>query len=269
MNSALSKIAILIPVLAAMAGLEIAQSRPELFWPILGAILGLTLIFSLYLGGFLKQKKIVNLGYLILPFFYIASAISIFILAQKSYVAHLFILGVGAILALALYNINVLAKYHFEKNKEVILKSAEDKRKRVALTINQALVLLTIFFSVANLFGLIYLLSFPVWQALIIATLIIFLATYQFFNEIFDQTLTYLYGLITALALGQIFWSLTFWPTNYIANAVIIVSSLYVILGIFNHYGHNTLTSRLIKIYFCLGGLTILAVLLSNQWTPR
>jgi len=112
-------------------------------------------------------------------------------------------------------------------------------------------------------------LSFPVWQALIIATLIIFLATYQFFNEIFDQTLTYLYGLITALALGQIFWSLTFWPTNYIANAVIIVSSLYVILGIFNHYGHNTLTSRLIKIYFCLGGLTILAVLLSNQWTPR
>jgi len=269
MNSILSKIAIAFPVLAAIISLEIIQSRPDLFWPILGVILGLTLISALYLSGFLKQKKLAGLFYLILPFFYIASAISVFVLAQKSYIAHFFILSAASVLGLALYNIKTLSKYRFESGQEVILKSQEDKRKHIALTINQALVLLTIFFAVANLFGLIYLLSFPVWQILIIITLIIFLLVYQFFNEIFDRPLAYLYSLITALVLGQIFWSLTFWPTNYIANAVIVVSSLYITLGIFNHYGHKTLTLRLIKIYFFLGGFTILAVLLSNQWTPR
>ncbi|TSC52991.1 MAG: Uncharacterized protein CEO40_99 [Parcubacteria group bacterium LiPW_72] len=269
MSSWLSKIATLLPPLTMLIGLEFVVQYPEIFWKIFGVIIGCVFFASLYLGRFLSQKKLKQLVYLILPLFYTLSILALFVLAQKSYVQHFFIIGVSLILGIVLNNIATLSKYRFYSHKEVILKSEEDKRKMIVCTTNEALVLLTTFFITANLFGLIYLLSFPLWQALLIIVLVVFSLAYQFLCEIFTPSLAALYTLITSLTASQIFWSLTFWPTNYIANAVIVIVSIYIILGILEYYSRQMLTRRLIKIYFLLGIITISSVLLTNQWVPR
>lgn len=269
MHSSLSKIATILPPLTMLIGLEFVVQYPEIFWKIFGVIIGCVLLASIFLGGFLNQKKLKQLIYLILPLFYTLSILALFILAQKSYVQHFFIIGASIILGIVLNNITTLSRYRFYSHKEVVLKSEEDKRKMIVYTTNEALVLLTTFFITANLFGLIYLLSFPLWQALLIVVLVVFSLAYQFLCEIFTPSLAALYTLITSLTASQIFWSLTFWPTNYIANAVIVIVSIYIILGILEYYSRQMLTRRLIKIYFLLGIITISSVLLSNQWVPR
>jgi len=269
MSSWPSKIAIVVPSLIMMTGLEFVIHYPGTFWKIFGGIVGFVFCASFYLSGFFNQKKLKQLIYLILPLFYVSSITALFVLTQKSYTQHLFIVGVSIILGIVLNNIATLSKYHLYSHQEVVLKSEDDKRKRVSYTTNEALVLLTIFFTTANLFGLIYLLSFSLWQALLIIVLVVFILTYQFLNEIFTPSLATLYSLITGLTASQIFWSLTFWPTNYIANAVIVVVSIYIIFSILEQYSHQMLTRRLIKIYFLLGIITISSILLTNQWIPR
>ena len=243
--------------------------RPELFWQLYIILISIIILTSFYLSGFLKQKKLKNLSYLILPALYITSSLSLFILSQKSLTQHVFLIGISIVLAIVLNNISTLSHYHLEIKKQVILKSEQDKKRRVLLTVNQALIILTAFFALGSLFGIIYLLSFAIWQALIIAVIIIFLLSLQFLNEIFLAKRAVVYASVTSLGLAQIFWSLTFWPTNYIANSVVLIASLYIILGILEHYAREALNKKLIKAYFSIAIIVIISVLTTAQWKPQ
>lgn len=266
MSSFFSKIATIIPVLTMLTVIEILIQKPELFWGLYAVLNSIVILASIYLSGFGRERKLRRLLYLILPLFYTQGALTLFVLTQKSLTQHFFLIGVSIILGIVLNNIAILNRYRFEVQKEVILKSEEEKRKRLALTINEILLLLTGFFVFASLFALIYLLSFPVWQALLISSLSIFLLNFQFLLEIFPVQLARIYTSIIVLVTLQIFWALTFWPTNYIANAVIMVTLLYIILGTLEHYSQGILTRKIIKVYFSIALIALSCILLTAQW---
>ncbi len=269
MSAFLSKTAIAIPVLAMFAIMETIIQKPELFWWLFIILIAVVILSSLYLSGFWQTKKLKKLSYLILPTLYTLASLSLFVLAQKSLTQHIFLFGISIVLAIVLNNISVLSHYHAESKKQVILKSEQDKRRRIILTVNQALILLTAFFALSSLFGIIYLLSFAIWQTLIVAVVIIFLLAWQFLSEIFPPRRALVYANVISLGLAQIFWSLSFWPTNYIANSIVLMASFYIILGILEHYSREALTRKLIKVYFSIAVIVITSVLATAQWKPQ
>lgn len=269
MDKFLTRIAITLPMITMLIIMELMINEPQFFWQLFAFLIGIIFIAALYLSGFLQKKKLKQISYLTLPLFYAIGSISLFVLAQKSLAQHVFLVGVSLFMGLVLQNISALNRYRHNTDKEVLLKSAAERRKRIAITINQALIILTIFFLFSSLFGIIYLMSYPIWQALSIAALILLILTYQFFDELFPKLRALLYAAITSLSLIQIFWSLTFWPTNYIANSIVIIVTLYIILGIMEKYSYGLLTKRLIKVYFTIVLVAICAVLTTTQWTTQ
>ncbi len=269
MQSVFQKMVFGLAALSMLISMELMIIKPEFFWRILEILIAIVTLASLYASGFLSQRRIKQLTYLILPIFYTLGSLSLFVLAQKSITQHLFLIGVSFFLGLALHNTATLNHCRFHAHKEVMMQSASEQRHRVVLAVNQAIVILACFFIFSSLFGIIYLLSFPIWQALSIAVIVLFLITFQFLDELFPVRRSLVYAAITALTLIQIFWSLTFWPTNYIANAIVIITSLYIILGILEKYAQGLLTKRLIRIYLIIVFVAVGAVLSTTQWTPR
>lgn len=266
--SLFSKIVLILPVLAMLAIMEAMTYKPEIFWILFSILIAIVILISLYLGGFLLKRKLRQLVYIILPLFYTLGALFLFVLAQKSVAQQFFVVITSLILGIVLYTLALLNKYRFSAMQEVILKSEEEKRKRIVLALSQALLLLVSFFISASLFAIIYLLSFPIWQALLLASIAFWGLTFQFLSEIFTLSQAPVYASIIALVAIQLFWALTFWPTNYIANAVIIAIALYIILGILENYSRASLTGRMIKVYFMIALLTISGILLTAQWKP-
>lgn len=258
-----------LAALSMLICMELMIIKPEFFWRLLGILIAAVILASLYASGFIFQRRLKQLTYLVLPIFYTVGCLSLFVLAQKSVTQHLFLIGVSFFFGLTLHNTATLNRCRFNANKEVMMQSAAQQRHRVVLAINQAIVILTCFFIFSSLFGIIYLLSFPIWQALIIAVFVLFLIAFQFLDELFPVRRSLVYAAITSLTLIQIFWSLTFWPTNYIANAIVIIASLYIILSILEKYAQGLLAKRLIRVYIIMVLIAVGAVLSTAQWTPR
>lgn len=73
-----------------------------------------------------------------------------------------------------------------------------------------------------------------------------------------DKAQKILYTLIPALVLVEIFWSLSFLPTNFYINSFIITVSYYIISGLIKNRLNNNLSKKVIRKYLLIGGLCLL-----------
>jgi hypothetical protein len=65
----------------------------------------------------------------------------------------------------------------------------------------------------------------------------------------------------------ELFVAISYLPTGYYVNSFILTISYYLMLGFSKHFLANTLTKRRVAIYVSLAVVSVLAVLLTAQWS--
>lgn len=127
--------------------------------------------------------------------------------------------------------------------------------------------LLTLFFLSSSFYNLIFFLNISFWLFLIFFFFVALFLSFYFFwvNKILSKE-NVLYILIITLILTEFFWIISFLPTNFYVNSLIlmliyylmVVSSKYCILKILN--------KKSIRQYLIVAGIAFLLVLLTAQW---
>ena len=77
---------------------------------------------------------------------------------------------------------------------------------------------------------------------------------------------SWLYSLITALIITEIFGSLLFWPTGFLINSLIVTVVFYVLSGISRCVLTSVLTKKLISRYMYWAGIIVSVALITAKW---
>lgn len=74
-------------------------------------------------------------------------------------------------------------------------------------------------------------------------------------------------GLVISLIIGEIAVAFSFWPMQPLTWAIALVTTLYVILGIFLQYLRKRLSGEEVRVYLLVGGIIWSAIFLFTSWT--
>lgn len=74
------------------------------------------------------------------------------------------------------------------------------------------------------------------------------------------------FSLITSLLLGEAAVALSFWPVNVTSGSLFLTATLYVLLGIFQHYLDDRLFGRVIREYLGVGLVVLLTMFFTTTW---
>jgi hypothetical protein len=235
-------------------GLELISMVPSLGWIVGGILLAYLVFVILFLKKLQVDKSFFH--FLILPLtFGISSFLfSSFLVDKNAYHA------IAALSAVCLFL--VLRQYYFYFNYPF-------KYQPYSLeSLSLYLCLLTGFFFFSSCFGTLILLQLNLFLLLAILFVVSGLMTYQFFwihKVAIDKSR--LFVVCIALVLVELFVAISYLPTGYYVNSFILTISYYLMLGFSKHFLANTLTKRRVAIYVSLAVVSVLAVLLTAQWS--
>lgn len=124
------------------------------------------------------------------------------------------------------------------------------------------------YFFVSGAFAAQSFLLLPFW----LPTLIVFLWTLGSSLAVFwvskvDFESSYLYALIGALCLAELYMVQSFLPISYITNAAVFTVIYYVFLGLARAHVINKLNRTVVRRYSSIGAIFLLLLLLTTSWT--
>jgi hypothetical protein len=124
------------------------------------------------------------------------------------------------------------------------------------------------YFFVSGAFAAQSFLLLPFW----LPTLIVFLWTLGSSLAVFwvskvDFESSYLYALIGALCLAELYMVQSFLPISYMTNAAVFTVIYYVFLGLARAHVINKLNRTVIRRYSSIGVIFLLLLLLTTSWT--
>ncbi len=126
-----------------------------------------------------------------------------------------------------------------------------------------------IFFLLAlNLNAYIIFLNLNLWllSLILIITTSLILAQLLWINKI-KSRLKYVYLLVINVIIVEFFWSLTYLPTNFYVNAIILSVIFYFVWGIFKNKLTNTLNKKLILHYLLISSILLILIIITSPWT--
>ncbi len=127
--------------------------------------------------------------------------------------------------------------------------------------------LLILFFLSSSFYNLIFFLNVPFWLLSIFFFLIIVFLGFYFFwaNKILNNE-NILYILIITIILAEFFWVVSFLPTNFYVNSLILTLIYYLMVVLSKYYILKILNKRVIRQYLIIAGAALLLTLITAQW---
>lgn len=127
--------------------------------------------------------------------------------------------------------------------------------------------LISMFLFTSSFFGLSVFLNVALWQLSLVSFAITFALTFQtiWVNKI-NVRAALLQIFVICLILFELFWTVSFLPTAFYVNGLIIAISFYMMNNLMRLHLKNNLNNKIIRRYFILCGLVIFFVLLTARW---
>ncbi len=124
-----------------------------------------------------------------------------------------------------------------------------------------------VYFMASSVYGLQSFLRVPVWASMIVFAILLGMLVYSvmYINKI-DYSVSIFYIMIVCLIMMELAWSIYFLPVSYKISGLVLAIGYYMIMGLTRHHLMDTLRSRVVKLYFIFGFLSILLILLTSRW---
>lgn len=249
----------LIPIIAPcliFIGFELFFLKP--------VILYFIVLFFLIISG-AATWKIIGKGlitvrtrwlYLLTPVTFLISALIFILFLEHPWVKHLIALSVSIFFGIFLENIFTYI-YRHEKYQ---INSLENISNYLNLT--------SFFLFNSSLFGFFIFLNLPFWPLSFISLAFSFLLTIQtiWVNKI-DFRMALLNIFVICLILFELFWSISFLPTFFYINGLILATIFYLMNNLFKLHLLGNLNKKVLRRYFILCGFIIILVLTTAKWT--
>ena len=248
----------LIPIIAPaliLAGLELFFLKPQFVYFI---FIFLVLVI---IGATWKiiGKSLVNIEarwlYLLTPLSFLTSGVFFLMFLERPWARHLLALSLAIFCGVFLENIFV---YIYEHAKYQI-----NSLENVSNYLNLA----SMFLFNSSLFGFSVFLNIALWKLSLISFVITFALTFQtiWINKINIRAAPIQISVI-CLVLFELFWAVSFLPTAFYVNGLIIAISFYLMNNLMRLHLLDSLNKKVIRRYFILCSLIIFFILLTAQW---
>ena len=202
-------------------------------------------IISLYHYWYLRKIEKFNLWTLIRPVLYYASAFSLFIIITPDFLKGLFLIS-----AVALGFVFEIFMGKFAEN----------------VVLNETLLVAFGMFMSVFAYALYYAPAFLTWYLAIIfvGSFLSIRSLYEFIPNINGSRLTA--SVAIALFMTQIFWTLTFLPLHYSADAIILFNAFYFCVILNYYYAFNNLNTRKFQLHFFIFMGINIFILVVTPW---
>lgn len=245
------KFLIIFTVIFSTLSLELLVFYPKILYVIVFLInIFLILTFYKYVKGDFFNKK--SAVFLIPPILFVNSLISFFVIISNSFLVQFLII----------LNFLFLHYYARQYYRMEVLKIDNIKWTSFSSYVG----FLIIFFSSSSVYSLNSLLSFPIWDLVIVMIFVLFLTLYQsfYYNNI-EKKYSPLFIYILCFVLVEILWALFFLPYSSYVLGLIFTICYYVIIGIAKLFLKNSVNVKKIKFFLIFGIFCIFLVLLTAK----
>ena len=131
----------------------------------------------------------------------------------------------------------------------------------------QNIYLLSVFGIFLALFALQFYFNLPVWVTIPAAYIITYLLTIQGFAGFSLPSKKY-FHILTAMVVAEVTWALSFWPSHYFVNAVVLFCFFYV-LWLFSFSAFfGKLTKQKVYWQLTLVAIVLILTLTTAAWKP-
>jgi len=111
-------------------------------------------------------------------------------------------------------------------------------------------------------------LNLPIWllSLLFLLMLTVLLDQALWVNKI-NNNLKYIYLLIVDLIILEVYWAMSFLPSNFYANSIIISLVFYLTWGIFKAKLTDRLTKKILLSYVAISLTLLFIIVITSHWT--
>lgn len=241
--------------LISFFSLETVILNRNLIW---GTVIFL-FIFFIIINIPLLRIKIYSkrINFVTFPLVFLLSSVGFFVFVPGDILKQIYIGLASILLGLLLFYIG-----NFAFGNVVVAKSYKH------YSLFDIIIFVCAFLSFSAIFGFYLFLGWPVWVLMIMTLVLSILLAYYYFwyNQIrFRMALLYL--LVFGLVAIELTWSLSFWPTGFVARGVVMFVAFYVFSGLIKHYYQKTLNLKIIREYIIVSLIVLGLVLGTTQWT--
>ena len=193
--------------------------------------------------------------YLLTPIAFAVSGVLFILFIESAATKHLLALAISIFFGIFLENIYTYI-YRHEKYQ---INSLENISNYLNLT--------SVFFLNSGLFGFFIFLNLPLWQLSLISLAASFILTFQiiWINKIRPEV-AWLHIIVVCLVLFEIFWAVSFLPTAFYVNGLILTIAFYFSNNIMRLHLTKRLSRMLLKRYTLLCGTLMIILLLTAKW---
>jgi hypothetical protein len=193
--------------------------------------------------------------YLLTPIALLLGGILFLLFLERAWAKHLLALSLSFFLGIFWENIFVYI-YQHEKYQ---INSLEN--------ISNYLNLISMFLFNSSLFGFFIFLNLPFWQLSLVALAFTFILTFQtiWVNKIKPKA-AWLSIVIICLIVFEIFWAVSFLPTAFYVNGLLIATIFYLTNNLMRLHLLGSLNKKVVRRYLLLCGAAIALVLGTAKW---
>ncbi|MFA5135601.1 MAG: hypothetical protein WC505_07510 [Patescibacteria group bacterium] len=247
----------IVPLLSAIViaiTFEVWVIRPQWAYSIfpITALIVLLSILSLFSQS-VRKKSFFN--FLSAPLLFIIASCSFFLIIENLAVQQIVIAAIAVLHMLILSNI-----FSF-------LYRAESYQPYALENLYAYINMVSLFFFYATFYSLATLLGFQFWYF----TLPVFILTsFLFTQTLWSYKIPWKDGrrfvFIIAVIITEASYAVSFLPSSFLINALIITALYYVFMNVFKDHLRGILDMKKIRIYLAVSGIVLLVSLLTARW---
>ena len=194
-------------------------------------------------------------NFLIPPLLFLIGAVSFFLFIDYVIVRHLFIASIG---------VGYFLMFH---NTFVFFRETKSYQPHALENIYSYIDTVSLFLLCASGYGLKLFMGWPMWPFI----LLMLLATGVLFRHTLwahkiDWRKSRLFVLIMSLLLAESSYVVSFLPTSYLFNSLMVIFIYYLLMQLVSDHLLNELNSRTIKKYVLISASAIVVALLTARW---
>ncbi|MFH2136598.1 MAG: hypothetical protein ABII19_03150 [Patescibacteria group bacterium] len=193
--------------------------------------------------------------YLLTPLAFLTSGVMFLTLLERAWAFHLLAFALATFCGVFLENIFVYIYQH--------AKYQANSLENISNYLNLA----AMFLFNASLFGFSVFLNVALWKLSLISFVFTFILTFQtiWINKI-NLRAAPLQISTLCLVLFELFWAVSFLPTAFYVNGLIIAISFYLMNNLMRLHLLGSLNKKIVRRYFVICGAIIFLVLITAQW---
>lgn len=209
-----------------------------------------------WLNGKRLNKRFFNT--MISPFLFVLGAVLfyIFLVPQVNWFKHLYIIFVSGLLLVFLYNLNEL------------LFRPSIRRLFALENLSSHFNLLAVFLLFSSFYTFMFFPTLIFWLTEVLVIVVVILLMYHNFwsNKIVDPKRRF-FILVTALVMAQTYLVLSFLPTGFYVNGIILTVLYYLMSEISRVYLLEKLTAKFVRTKLVISVVILVLIFLTTRWS--